>query len=113
MVELKKITDHCIYCRVNFLKSEETVCCGQPHFYACAHYPWEYGRYYSISIGIGDEDDYDLYVDDLTFDNEENMLDIFKLVVEKLNDLQYEVSDNLCLTFEKYIVPFYEYLTRG
>ena len=113
MVELKKITYHCIDCRVNFLESVETVCCGQPHFYACAHYPWEYGRYYSISIGIGDEDDYDLYVDDLTFDNEENMLDIFKLVVEKLNDLQYEVSDNLCLTFEKYIVPFYEYLTRG
>lgn len=113
MVELKKVADNFIYCRVGFFKSEETVCCGQPHFYACAHYPWAHGRYYGISIGVGDEDDYDLYVDDLIFTSEEDMLFIFKLIVEKLNDLQYEVSDNLYRTFENYIIPFYEYLTRG
>lgn len=113
MVKVRKITDNCIYCRANFLKSEETVCCGQPHFYACAHYPWGRYRYYSISIGVGDEDDYDLYVDDLHFTNEEDMLAVFRLVIEKLNDLQYEVSDNLCRTFENYIIPFYEYLTRS
>lgn len=113
MVEVRKITNNCIYCRVNFLKSEKEVCWGQPHFYACAHYPNKYYNYYSISIGIGDEDDYDLFINDLLFTNEEDMLAIFKLVIEKLNDLQYEISDNLYRTFENYIIPFYEYLTRS
>lgn len=112
MLEIKK-TPNNIFCYIGFYKSHRDVCCGQPHFYACCHYPWQYSEYYSISFGIGDDDDFDLYIDDLTFTNEKDMLSVFKLIVEKLNDLQYEVSDNLSETYEKYILPFYEYLARG
>lgn len=111
MISIKK-TPYFVACRADFHKSSENVCCGQPYFYVCGHYPYGNYKYYNISFGLNDQDDYNLYVDSLLFTSEEDMLEIFRLIVEKFNDLQYEVSDNLTDTFSNYLLPLYYYLVN-
>lgn len=97
--------------KASFLKESNDVCCGQPYFYAVLNY--HDANTIKIYIGISDEDDYDLYYEDLIFTDSDVARNLFHIIADKFVDLQYEVSHNLDETFEKYLTPFYEYVRRN
>lgn len=92
---------------INFFKSSEDVCTGNPHFYILLT---SYNGEFMLDIGIMDDDDIDIYESSVRFNTMNELIQAFKYTCMELYDKRYLVSDNLYKTYMDYVGPLRLYL---
>lgn len=92
---------------INFFKSSEDVCTGNPHFYILLT---SYNDEFMLDIGIMDDDDIDVYEDSVRFNTMNDLVRAFEYACMELYDKRYLVSDNLYKTYVDYVRPLRSYL---
>ena len=102
-----KRTSHGYRATVNFLKSSEDVCTGNPHFYILST---SYNGEFMLDIGIMDDDDIDIYESSVMFNTMNDLVLAFEYACMELYDKRYLVSDNLYKTYMDYVKPLRLYL---
>lgn len=102
-----KRTRHGYRATVDFLKSSEYVCTGNPHFYILLT---SYNDEFMLDIGIMDDDDIDIYEGSVKFNTMNELVRAFKYACMELYDKRYLVSDNLYKTYADYVRPLRLYL---
>lgn len=98
---------HSYMATINFFKSSEDVCTGNPHFYILST---SYDGEFMLDIGIMDDDDIDIYESSVKFNTMNEMIRAFKYTCMELYDKRYLVSDNLHKTYMDYVKPLRLYL---
>lgn len=101
-----KRTRHGYRATVNFLKSSEDVCTGEPQFYILAT---SYDGKFMLDIGIMD-DDIDIYESSVRFNTMNELIRAFRYACMELYDKRYLRSDNLYKTYADYVGPLRSYL---
>lgn len=101
-----KRTRHGYRATVNFLKSSEDVCTGEPQFYILAT---SYDGKFMLDIGIMD-DDIDIYESSVRFNTMNELIRAFRYSCMELYDKRYLRSDNLYKTYADYVGPLRSYL---
>lgn len=92
---------------INFFKSSEDVCTGNPHFYILST---SYNDEFMLDIGIMDDDDIDVYEDSVRFNTMNGLVRAFEYACMELYDKRCLMSDNLYKTYVDYVKPLRLYL---
>lgn len=92
---------------INFFKSSEDTCIGNPHFYILLT---SYNSEFMLDIGIMDDDDIDVYEDSVRFNTINGLIRAFEYACMELYDKRYLASDNLYKTYMDYVEPLRLYL---
>lgn len=103
-----KRTRHGYRATVNFLKSNEDVCTGEPQFYILST---SYNGEFILDIGIMDDDDIDISESSVRFNTMNELIRAFRYSCMELYDKRYLRSNNLYKTYADYVGPLRLYLT--
>lgn len=109
MFTVKK-TPHGYIAHIDFFKSHEDVCCGNPSFYILA-YEEPHSSEYRLDIGIMDEDDVDIYAWTAVLDSMDELFRAFEYSCMELYDKRYLKADSLYKTYSDYVAPLVQYLS--
>lgn len=102
-----KRTSHGYRATINFFKSSEDVCTGDPQFYILLT---SYNGEFMLDIGIMDDDDIDIYESSVRFNTMNSLIRAFEYACMELYDKRHLVSDNLYKTYMDYVKPLRLYL---
>ena len=102
-----KRTRHGYRAAVDFLKSSEDVCTGNPHFYILST---SYNDEFMLDIGIMDDDDIDIYESSVMFNRMNDLVQAFEYACMELYDKRHLMSDNLYKTYMDYVGSLRVYL---
>lgn len=109
MFTVKK-TPHGYIANIDFFKSHEDVCCGNPMFYILA-YTCPFRGTHELCMGIMDEDDIDIYAWTALFDSMDELFRAFEYSCMELYDKRYLKADSLYKTYSDYVAPLVQYLS--